>query len=518
MSESDRTIYANFDLKGLQDPESHYYNYQREEFNVLNNISESINLSINKNRSPYSLSITTNGVDGIGFRDETFIFNKFYFEKQKIFFTVRIKDNFENPVKYFDRLNLGTGINQLSLSAISNGELVNASLFENRNINTNAGGFFKGVLIIDKPYNNVILKGEVQTNVTDSIKFNTNTKKGIISGDSGFFDIYPTKGKNIYRKINEDNDQKENYKKLIFQNILLEKNNFFDNFLGTIVGDISGNPNNLGTKIYEKISNMPSNISDLNYTNVSSLISLLESADIDIEKYFINIPPSLQRVIDNLSVPVSLQSGTINNFNQNFDDKGYQNSNVFGTNKGPELDFNTTQLETGAGSRPILAYEKFSETYNLLDTNLLSTNDFRYNKDNTNTYSLSDYDRSWGWNLVVPDEIFNKTFFVYEKNTKNNKGEDLNNKFFTLQNNVHRLLDESFNSNFGNPEKIKNYYKFYEYKDNIDGKYEQKFIDYDNPATKFETITAFSQFEDSGGLIDQFVMQNIYSGLSLLSS
>ena len=80
------------------------------------------------------------------------------------------------------------------------------------------------------------------------------------------------------------------------------------------------------------------------------------------------------------------------------------------------------------------------------------------------------------------------------------------------------MLDQKFDNIKGNPNIIKNFYKFYEYKEGIDGSYDQKFIDYSNPATKFETITAYSQFEDEGGLIDQFVMQNIYTGLSLLSS
>jgi hypothetical protein len=513
-----RTIYANFNLKGLQDPESNYYNYNQTPFNVLNNISETINLRVDTSRNPFSLSFSVNGVDGIGFTDNTFNLNKFYFENQKIYFVAKIKSNSNEPLKYFPKLKQGVGENQISLSAISNGNLVNATFHTNHNIDSEAGGYFKGFAIFDRPYNNVKIKGEVSTIFTDSIDYKTNAKKGILSGETTLFDIYPTKGKNIYRKINEDNDQKENYKKLIFQNILAEKNSFFDNFLGSIVGDISGSPNNLGNKIYEKISNMPSNNADLNYSNVRSLISMLESTDIDIEKYFINIPPSLQRVIDNLSVPASLQLGTVNNFNQNFDDKGYQNSKIYGINKGAELDFDTTLLEFGEGSTKIIAYEKFSENYTLLDTNLLSTVDFRYNRDNTNTYSLSDYDSSWGWNLIVPNQIFeNKDFISLEKNTVDTKGNTLSAGLFTLQDNLHQLLDQKYDSSI-RLDVIKNLYKFYEYKDVIEGSFQQQFIDYGNPATEIEAITSIGQFNDSGGLIDQLVMQNMYSGLSLLSS
>lgn len=514
-----RVIHANFNLKGLKDPESEYYNIDNEKFNILNNVSETIALRLDKTQAPYSLSITTNGIDGIGFRDDTFKLNEIYFEKQKIYFTARVKTFFENPAKYLPKLTFGTGDNQISLTATSNGEYVDTYFYDNVNIiNDQAGGYYKGYIILDKPYDNLRLYGEIKTNIDDTIFYNTNARNGVVSGASTTFDVHPTIGKNVYRKINEDNDQKENYKKLIFQNILLDKGNFFDNFLGTIVGDISGDPNNLGTKIYEKISNMPSNIADYNYANVRSLISLLDSTDIDIERYNISIPPSLQRIIDNLSVPLSLQKGVINNFNQNFNDKGYQNSNIYGVNKGAELDFNTTELRTGPESKPIIAYEKFSETYNLLDTNLLSTFDFRYNGDNTNTYSLSDYNRSWGWSLIVPDQIFEKTFFTFENNTVNKNGENIKDKYFTLQNNVHRLLDQSFDSIKGDPNVIKDFYRFYEYNDEISGEYGQQFIDYSNPATEMEPITSYDQFERGGGLIDGFVLQNLYTCLSLISS
>ena len=54
-----RTIFANFNLKGLQDPESNYYNYNENQFNVLNNVTESLNLRVDKSYAPFSLSFTT---------------------------------------------------------------------------------------------------------------------------------------------------------------------------------------------------------------------------------------------------------------------------------------------------------------------------------------------------------------------------------------------------------------------------------------------------------------------------
>ena len=80
---------------------------------------------------------------------------------------------------------------------------------------------------------------------------------------------------------------------------------------------------------------------------------------------------------------------------------------------------------------------------------------------------LSDYDRSWGWNLILPNQIFdNKDFITLEKNTVDTKGNTLSAGLFTLQDNLHRLLDEKYDSSI-KIDTIKNFYKFYEYKEGI---------------------------------------------------
>ena len=111
----------------------------------------------------------------------------------------------------------------------------------------------------------------------------------------------------------------------------------------------------------------------------------------------------------------------------------------------------------------------------------------------------------------------NRDVLKFEKNTVDTKGNTLSAGLFTLQDNLHRLLDEKYDSSI-KIDTIKSLYKFYEYKDGIEGSFQQQFIDYGNPATEIEAITSIGQFNDAGGLIDQLVMQNMYSGLSLLSS
>jgi len=73
---------------------------------------------------------------------------------------------------------------------------------------------------------------------------------------------------------------------------------------------------------------------------------------------------------------------------------------------------------------PIVAYEKFSKTYQYINTNILSAS--YANIDATkNTYKLSAYDNRWGWGLVLPNaftatDIPNYyTFFNYVSTFEN---------------------------------------------------------------------------------------------------
>ena len=90
-------IFANFDTTAVIDPEREYYNLPRNNLPVLNQITAAARLTIRNNAplTPLSgmgqLKFSTTGIDGYGYDDQTFNFDKNYFSNQIIYFTVRVK-------------------------------------------------------------------------------------------------------------------------------------------------------------------------------------------------------------------------------------------------------------------------------------------------------------------------------------------------------------------------------------------------------------------------------------------
>ena len=199
---------------------------------------------------------------------------------------------------------------------------------------------------------------------------------------------------------------------------------------------------------------------------------MFNSLDIDFEDYNQQFPPSLTRLVDILSVSPSKQQVNDNQFQLNFDDKGFTSKTIFGKNKGEYLPLETTILNTGEESKYILAYEKFSENYTLVNTNLLSAInvDFR----TSNTYALSSYNDSWGWGLIVPPETTGIN--------------------------------------------VLNYYEFYDYNNTVDGTIINDFIDYTNSnCTYFQTVTSYDEIMDKDGVAENMLQYNLFTNCGLIS-
>ena len=237
--------------------------------------------------------------------------------------------------------------------------------------------------------------------------------KPVIEGNSNTFSIFDsTSGKYEIRKINENFDPLNQIKALRFQDYLKDSNITFDSFFGTILGTLSSNPNYLGKYSYERIANFVENNANIDTSTIRSLRSMYEMLD---EKLYsfngsdIDFPAELIRLMDLFSVSFSKLKGSRNLFDQDFNTRGYLNDVllengsqiIYGKNKGRELDFFTSILTAGNN---IIAYEHFSQTYKVLNTDIAESGFINFINPSIKTFSLSTYNPYWGWGLVLPNE------------------------------------------------------------------------------------------------------------------
>jgi hypothetical protein len=221
-------------------------------------------------------------------------------------------------------------------------------------------------------------------------------------------------------------------KDLRFQESLVDKNVLFDDFLGAIYNQTNPIDDNLGAKLYEKISNFIENTQDVDRNEISALISQIEMMDGDVLNNVSNYPESIKRILNLISISKNKLNGYENKFAENFDIKGYSSKETYGKNLGDQI--NTLSYTITAGT-DIVALEKFSNTYKRLNTyipllaeiisltsiyiqpDLISTY-YQPNSTNTyirpmNKYVLSSYNDTWGWPLVLPSDFTSKDFDKY---------------------------------------------------------------------------------------------------------
>ena len=486
-------IFASLDMQKFQDPESEVLNLQNTGLPYINNAP--VTLSYTVSSIPFNIDdaafyYSSNGITGLVNPLTAFNIPKINFATQNIYFVAKVITLSGVPVKSFEKIQdevllletqsgddigvqngnpldgINVGGGKLGLELFNSvGEKIPPvsanfqSKFDDLTAN-DAGGYFKGFL------NTPVVGDDMRirlTYITDS---------GVLSGFSRPFDIYPSSGLFDIRKVNEDNNEERNFEDLTYQPALQFQPLLMKELIGQIVGRKSSLPETLGIKTYEKVSNFTSNIADPDIANVKSLKSLIRELNIDFDEYNQQFPPSLSRLIDILSVSLSRQLGGKNQYQLNFDDKGFTSKTVYGKNKGAKLNIENTVLNTGEQSRDILAYEKFSEKYSIVNTNVISATNVEYLS--TNAYPLSAYNNSWGWGLVIPSTV---------------TGID-----------------------------IEKYYEFYDFNKTIDGTYTQKFIDFDNENNTYLTnITSFKQYNEKWGVAENIISHNLYTNLGFIS-
>jgi len=213
----------------------------------------------------------------------------------------------------------------------------------------------------------------------------------IITGTSSTFSIYPASGYNLIFKENENFDGEGMYRNFALMETLQDKNVFFDDFLGKIVGNQQSNANNaLLKKIYEKISNFSDNIAAVDTCNVDSLISKCNMFDVAYENYSYPYPASLKRVIDIISIKRNKLFGSLNQSNYSFS----SNSDDF--NLGSILNLTT---DTFSATEILVAREKFSNIYKPVNTTIING----YSA--TDIIPLAEFTYDWGWGLVAPQGL-----------------------------------------------------------------------------------------------------------------
>lgn len=402
-------------------------------FNLLNTTLSS-NILANDNIT--NITITSNGMDGEVTPISSFDINQYKFTKTKIPFVIKVKDGEHHTVKNVGGLDLSSfNFEVLSANFLtdSDGDLlvtndyeiittefnnVNSSFYSISSLNYTLSsidheGSFRGYLI----FNDDIYLESVTLSATpkEFTIFNGNYFFNL-SGKSSNFTLYPKNYFNSFKR-NENIDFSKIIKDLRFQDILLDKDILFDDFIESIFGNLSSTHDTLGKTIYEKINNFFQNHQDVDRSEINSLISKLQLMDSQYNYYdnnYLKSPSNIKRIMDQASISKNKYLGTTNKFRENFDPRGFVDRSEFGKNLGDQIDVYSYQISAGTD---IVALEKFSNRYSLLNTYqplcALSGN---------NPYPLSSYNSDWGWPLVLPasfniDDI-EKYYIFFEFNNQ----------------------------------------------------------------------------------------------------
>lgn len=460
MSSYNVNVFVSFKTEALVDPQQQLMGFNNVS-HYLNTVpgSQTCTISAHNLNQIVSLKITSNGINS----DNFYIYPVKYVG-EKVNFTVNLIDANNYQVKDYPLLPLSAF--SFSIINSTSATLSGVSFFSNfGSLSTlPQGGFFKGYFTSSLSALNVSLLAKLST---------TNLE---LTGFSNIFSIYPSCGVYSIRKVNENFDQTAAFNSLIYQPILVDQYNFFNNFLGQIVGNANSDPNTLGIEVYEKIANYISNIDDIDYSNLNQLKSLLDNINVTYENFNYEYPPSLRRLADILSVKHKKLFGQLNQFQGNFNSKGYFNNSNYGVNKGVRLDISTTLLSAGSAvEQPyVVAYEKFSSLYTVVNMNLVSLSSYYTTTPGLSTFALSGVNDYWGWNLVLPQGV----------------------------------------TGVG----VNDYYEFYQFVPTVQGSLLQKFIDFDNPNNTLSiTNSGYAGYVEKGGIMDNILLNNIYTNLQIIT-
>jgi PKD domain len=433
-------IFATIDNSKFQDSftfRTNLFNYVDYPVAGFQNITPAVFVLNKTNYNPASaIAISTTGITGEGiYASSLFNIPNITWQGTEVPYMITLKDTNYYTTKFYNPLysssantnaigltsfNISTGIIQLSAngSKLVNVPLNGVTFVEDFDPKApqSLGSFYKGYFTSTSTALSCTLTASMV--VVDPRTSYTYT----ITGASNTFNIYSSGGQYNITKVNENWNASAYYKSLRFQEPLLDYDNFFTNFLGTIVGDINAYPYELGKTVYERIANFTSNRADIETANVDALLSLCEELSIQFALYNYDYPPQLRRMVDILSIKQSKLWGSQNVYNVNFNN-GVQayTDRSFGPNLGTAISPISGII---TNCLPVVAYEQFSGIYTLVNTN--SINGLSGYGLSAMTIPLSSYSNSWGWGLVVPPSVSGiavsnyYNFFTYNNTTSAN--------------------------------------------------------------------------------------------------
>ena len=434
----------------------------------LNNYNNNLSISLTANVGTTSLSanlssltINDNGLTEEG-DDEAQIFDisPVQFKKAPIPFFIKPTSISNYTVK-------GLTLNGSITGRLydSNNQEVNTSYYSISSLNSSISGidtdyWFYGNLTYDDG-----LSGFDSFTLGVSAEFTNSAETFQLTGKSVSFSIYP-KDYYYFAKTNEDIDYTEVFKSLRFQEILLDKNILFDDFIGSIFGNISSSNSSLGKTLNEKIFNFVNNNTNIDSCNLNSLISISNQLDETSNVYdesLFNFPPAIVRLMNMFSTDYNQFKGTTNKFKENFNDRGISTGDKYGKNLGTEI--NTYSYTVTAGT-DIVALEKFSNNYSLLNTYqpICAVDALQY--------KLSEFNNDWGWPLVLPI---------------------------------------SFTST-----DLSKFYTFYEYTSGFEGTVYDGIVNYADILNTFDISTTLSSFKGDNNIEDIAIRNSLFSSLSII--
>ena len=213
-------------------------------------------------------------------------------------------------------------------------------------------------------------------------------------------------------KINEDFDYTGTLKSYAFMPSLIDQTNLFDYFFSYIAGDESSNSNEFGKRVYEKIANFTSNISDLDTSNINELYSIYKNIGYQSKNYELNFPSNLQRLLDLLSIKYDKLIGMDTGYNYNYKNNDLINNTQAQTNLGQEL----TQDSIIYSGQNIVINQHFQNIFYTITPTPVSINNqtlSAYADNNPgaidsifgglSAYPLSAYSNNWNWGL--PEDV-----------------------------------------------------------------------------------------------------------------